>query len=157
MAELTDGDKQLFDDIEKYGLHVPHILGDDENPRFSFSVGLYKTYQHPEIIIIGLKQELSHTLINNIAEDIKNGKRYDAFEWSNDILTNYNCLFIPVDKLNYEEYMGYANWYYNGNNYPLLQCIYPTVKGVYPWEDTWPGNIKKSQPILGEIENPNQL
>ena len=76
--EIDNDDQQLFEDIEKYGLHVLHILGEEDYSPFSYSVGLYnysvglyKTYSHPEIIIVGLKQQLAHVIINDIAEDIK--------------------------------------------------------------------------------------
>jgi len=152
--ETNNEDQQLFEDIEKYGLHVLHILAEEDYPPFSYSVGLYKTYNHPEIIVVGLKQELAHIIINNIAEDIKNGIKYDSFSWSDNILEHHKCLFIPVDKLNYKEYVGYDRWYYKGDDFPLLQCIYPTTKGIYPWEDTWPDSIKKLQPLLGPINKP---
>ena len=157
MIMIGDEDQKLFDDIEKHGLHVLHILGEEEYPPFSYSVGLYKTYNHPEIIVIGLKQQLAHIIINYIAEDIKNGIKYDPFSWSTDILDNFKCLFIPVNKSNYKEYVGYDRWYYKGDDFPLLQCIYPTTKGIYPWEDAWPDNIKKLQPLLGPINKPEQL
>jgi len=156
-SEINSVDQKLLDDVEKYGLHILHILGDEEHPPFSYSIGLFKTFNHPEIIIIGLKQQLSHIIINNIAEDIKNGIAYEPFSWSEDILDNYKCLFIPVDKSNYREYVGYDRWYYNGDDFSLLQCIYPTTKGIYPWEETWPDNIKQLQPLLGPINKPNQL
>ena len=154
---IDEKDQKLFDDIEKYGLHVLHIFGEEDYPPFSYSVGLYKTYNHPEIIIIGLKQQLAHIIINNIAEDIKNGIKYDPFSWSSDILDNFKCLFIPVSKSNYKEYVGYDRWYYKGDDFPLLQCIYPTTKGIYPWEEAWPDDIKKLQPLLGPINKPEQL
>ena len=149
--ELDEGDKQVLSDIEKYGLHVVHILGDDDGPSFSFSIGLFQNYQHPEIIIVGLRQELNHVLINDIAADIKKGKSYNAFSYSPDILENYQCYFVPVDKSNYRNYLGYAHWYYKGDNFPVLQCIYPTTKGIYPWEDKWPESIKNIQPVLGPL------
>jgi hypothetical protein len=155
-AELDDGDKKLLSDIEKYGLHVVYVLGDEEGPGFGFSIGLYKNYNHPEIIVVGLKQQITHIIINNIAEDIKGGKLYEPFSWSKDVLENYDCLFIKADKSYYKEYVGYGIWYYDGDDFPLLQCIYPTIKGIYPWQDAWPENIKNSQPILGPINQPNQ-
>jgi hypothetical protein len=73
---MDKGDEKLLNDIEKYGWHVVKVMEDDRGPRFAYSVGLYKTYNHPKIIIIGLKLDLAHVLINNIGEDIKNGKIY---------------------------------------------------------------------------------
>lgn len=150
-------DKKLLDDVEKYGLHLIHVLADETASRFSYSIGLFKSYHHAEIIIIGLKQELSHILINNMAEKIKNGKVFYPLNYYPDILDDFLCYFIEVDHTNYDEYVGQAQRYYREDNFPLLQCIYPTVKGIYPWAKEWPENIKDLQPILGSINNVNQL
>jgi len=147
---LDNGDKKLIDDIEKVGWHVLKVLEDDNGPGFAYSVGLFKTFQHPEIIIIGLKLDLAHILINNIGEDIKNGKQYQSGQLYTDILDDFKCLMLDVPKKNYKKYVGYGRWYYEGNNFPLLQCIYPTVKGIYPWEKDWPEDIIDLQPILGD-------
>jgi hypothetical protein len=149
--ELTDGDKQVLSDIEQYGLHIVNVLADDENPGFGFSIGLFENFKHPEIIIVGLQQELIHSLINDMGEAIKRGKRFDGFTYSPDILEGFECYFIPVDKTHYSAYLGYANWFYKGDDFEVLQCIYPTVKGIYPWQDNWPERLKKVQPILGPL------
>jgi hypothetical protein len=144
-------DEKLLADIEKYGLQVMRVLADEAGPGFSYSIGLFESYKHPEIIIVGLKQELSHILINNMAEEIKNGKRYAPLNFYPDILDDFQCYFITVNCSNYDEYVGQAQRYYKGDDFPLLQCIYPTIKGIYPWQNDWPENIKGLQPILGEL------
>jgi hypothetical protein len=143
--------RKTLENIEKYGLSVQYVFDNEENFQFSYSIGLYQTYQHPEIIIIGLEQELMHVVINNLAEDIKNGKRHEAYSWSPDVLDDFECYFIEVDKSNYDEYVLGDIRLYGGNNFPLLQCIYPTLKGIYPWEKEWPEEIKNLQPILGDL------
>lgn len=154
MPELSEGDQQVLDDIQQYGRHIVHVLGEDDLPPFSYSVGLFETYDHPEVIIIGLRRDLAHIILNNIGEDIKSGHSYPALKWSDDILENYNCLFVAVDKANYREYVGYDLWYYDGDDFPLLQCIYPSGKGIYPWEDAWPEELKPVQPVLGTVAKP---
>jgi hypothetical protein len=150
MSETID--KKTLENIAKHGLTIWHVMGEGEYSPFSYSVGLYKTYNHPEIIIIGLKQELTQVLINNVAEDIKNGKRYKSSSWSPDILEGFECYFTYVNKSNYDEYVGRALVFYGDDSFPLLQCIYPTVKGVYPWEKKWPEEIKNLQPVLGDLK-----
>jgi len=142
----------LIKNIEKYGLEVTHVLADETGPRFSYSIGLFESYNHPEIIIIGLKQELSHILINDMAQEIKNGKVYAPLNFYSDILDDFECYIVKVDLSKYDEYVGQAQRYYGDDDFPLIQCIYPTVKGVFPWEKEWPENIKDLQPILGEIK-----
>ncbi|WP_184544752.1 DUF4262 domain-containing protein [Mucilaginibacter sp. FT3.2] len=144
-------DTKLENDITKFGLQVMYVMEDETGPGFSYSIGLFETYQHPEIIIIGLKQQLAHTLINNMAHDIKNGKFFSQLKYESDILNGFNCYIIEVKKSNYDSYVGQAQRYYKGDDFPLLQCIYPTIKGIYPWQDEWPESIKDLQPILGPV------
>jgi hypothetical protein len=149
---LDKGDKKLIADIHKFGWHVLNVTDDNRGPRFSYSVGLFKTFGHPEIVIVGLKHELAHVLINNIGFDIKNGMKYQSGQFYADILDDFQCLMIEVNKKYYREHVGYALWYYKGDNFPLLQCIYPTVNGIYPWEKEWPEDIRDLQPILGDVK-----
>ena len=153
MTELTEGDKQVLQNIEEYGWHVVKIMEDDEGPGFCFSIGLFKTFNHPEILIVGLKLDLAHILINNIGESIRNGKRYDTTAPHDDILDGFNCYMVDVEVRHYREYLGYATWYYEGSNFPTLQCVYPTVKGIFPWQDEWPNELKDLQPVLGNSDS----
>jgi len=144
--------KEVQDNIDKFGLNVRHVLAENDLPPFSYSIGLVKSYCHPEIIIVGLKQQLAHLLINNMATDIKKGKVFVPFKYEPNILDDFNCYFIEVEKSNYDQYVGGAQQYYKGDEFPLLQCIYPTIKGIYPWEEKWPESIKNLQPILGPLK-----
>ena len=149
---IAEIDQDVQDNIDKFGLTVRYVFSTTGDlPSFSYSIGLFKSYGHPEIIMIGLKEQLGHTLINNMAFDIKKGGIFTPFIYQPDILDDFNCYFIEVAKGNYDEYVGGCQRYYAGDEFPLLQCIYPTVKGIYPWEDEWPEDIKNLQPILGPL------
>ena len=156
-SEKDEYHKRTLESIEKHGLFIQHVFDNNEDIQFSYSIGLYRNYQHPEIIILGLGEELLYNVIDNLADNIKNGKKYEAFSWSPDVLDNFECYFIEVDKTNYDEYVLGDIRLYGGNNFPLLQCIYPTTEGIYPWEETWPERYKNLQPLLGPINKPEQL
>lgn len=149
--QLTPADQQVLNDIEQYGAHIVDVLAEGSTPGFGFSIGLFHNFKHPEILIIGLQQELIHSIINDVLEEVKKGKRYEAFTYSPNILEGFECYFTPVKQQHYQAYLGYAHWFYKGDDFPVLQCIYPTVKGIYPWQDAWPQKLKTVQPILGPI------
>lgn len=138
--------------IDEYGWHVINVLEDDQGPSFSYSIGLYKSFGHPEVIFIGLKIELAHLLINNIGESIREGFIYENDKFYTDILDNYKCRMLKVDEYYYNKYVGRGLAYYNAS-FPLFQCIYPTVNGIYPWEKELPEEIRLTQPILRLKEN----
>lgn len=150
--KYSKSDQKLIDDIEEYGLHIIHVIEDEVGPGFSYSVGLYHTYKHPEIIIVGLKQELSHIIINEISERIKKGESFNVRYFYSGLIDDFDCYFIDVYKSHYKDYVGYALWFYEPIDFPLIQCIYPTIKGIYPWQPEWPESLKNLQPILGETK-----
>lgn len=145
---MNDDETQLLSDIKEYGWHVILVDEDDEGPSFGYTIGLYKTYQHPEIILFGLKIELIHSIINIIGQNIASGISYIEGNEYDNILEGYNCKIIDVDHKRYEEYFGYALWYYNGSSFPAIQCVWPDKMHHYPWDEGFykPWIIK--QPIL---------
>jgi hypothetical protein len=137
-----DVERKALSDIKNYGLHIVHVFEDEENPNFSYTVGLYENYLHPEIVIIGLKRELTQILLNNMAYDIKEGKSFTAGEYHEGILDDFLCYLGEIPKSEYQEYVGWAIWFYDGLDFPLLQCVPPTVGGKFPWDKDFPEDAK---------------
>jgi len=148
MDKLAPDEKKLVDDISEYGWHVINVEGDDNKPNFSYSVGLYKTFKAPEVIIIGLPLEVGQEIINLIGDDIAEGKKYKKGKYYHDIIEGYDCFLTEVENKFYKEYFGYAIWYYKGEKFPVLQCIYPDQENSYPWD--WSDEDQVFQPVLGE-------
>ena len=135
-------EQKALDDIREYGHHVMLVGDSDEVPAFAYSIGLFETYVHPEIIILGLRSDLAQLLLNNMAHDIKNGKTYDAGEFHEDVLDNFVCYFGEVPQDKYKDHVGWATWFYEGCNFPLIQCVYPTVEGKFPWDKDFPAEAR---------------
>lgn len=103
-----------------------------------------------KLLFIGLKLEIMHQIINNMGSDIKNGTRYSSGNFYDDILEGYKCWMTEVPKEDYKYLVGFGLWYYKGGGFPLLQCVWPAKKGGFPWEESYPGDLKKRQPLLGK-------
>ena len=80
---------------------------------------------------------------------MRSKKKYSSGKFYAGVLDEHKCLFLKVRAIHYKEYLGYAQWYYEGDDFPVLQCIFPTVTGRYPWE--WPSDKKHLQPVLGDL------
>ncbi|MFX8523776.1 DUF4262 domain-containing protein, partial [Acinetobacter baumannii] len=53
---------------------------------------------------------------------------------------------VEVDHSFYKEYFGYNIWLYQGQQFEVVQIVYPNTSGVWPWEpaaDEW---FRKRQP-----------
>ena len=50
---------KAIEDIRKHGVHILHVFDDEgKKPDFSYTVGLWHTHGHPEVLISGLKEGL---------------------------------------------------------------------------------------------------
>jgi hypothetical protein len=144
------GDSKLLADVQDHGWHVVLIEADAEGPGYAFSVGLYETFEHAEVIIFGLDVGVMHRMINAIGEQIRAGERFAHLDESDGALENYNVCFRSMERRHYREYLGYALWFYQGDQFPTLQCFWPDVEGCYPWHAESNRAIVEQQPILSD-------
>jgi len=149
---LDDSDRKLLSDIDRVGWHVVMIPEEDGTPGWSFSVGLFKTFNHPEVVVFGLPLELSGEVINGIGADIQKGKVFESGQEYPEILEGVLCTFRPVVQRWYRPFLGYAGWYYRGPKFPVLQCIWPDKQQHYPWHPKFKKAWLGAQPLLFEQE-----
>lgn len=149
-APEDEYDRAVLGDVARVGWSVIQINPDDpENePPYSFSVGLFHTHKHPEIILMGLPHPIAGAIINSIADMVKMGARLDVDRVYDDF-TNAGNVFKTVDPRYYEQYVGYALWLYRSHNFPMLQCVWPLKSGLYPWDEGYPPEGAEIQPYLG--------
>lgn len=139
----------ILKDIEEHGVHIAFVDTDGYSPRFGYSIGLYKGFNHPELIIIGLPAELIGAIINNVKAEIEKGTRYIEGVNYDGFLDGYPMQFVQVKLDHYPDYLGYAGWYNdNSFDFPVLQMIWPDKENVYPWESSFNEKFKFQQPLL---------
>ncbi|HWL08425.1 MAG TPA: DUF4262 domain-containing protein [Planctomicrobium sp.] len=144
-----DFDRKLLADIDSHGWHFVVIEEDATGPGYAFSVGMFHSFDHPEICLFGLKNaQAMGQIINGICELIKSGQRFDDWYESEDVLDNYACLFRSVDPYHFTEYFGYALWFYEGHHFSMLQCVWPDRAHRYPWNASFQPELIPSQPVL---------
>jgi len=124
------------------------IPPDDEGPAFAFSIGLFKTFGHPEVILFGLKIEAMHGIINAIGEEVRQGRRFSEGEVTSGIIEGFDVRFCKISHDHYSEYFGTASWYYQSTEYPALQCVWPDRRGRFPWDDDFPESLRAIRPML---------
>jgi hypothetical protein len=148
-SQLEDDERKLVEDVGTFGWHVIAVEDDEEGPGFAYTIGLHHSFGHPEIIVFGLRMETLFQIVNTIGEAVKEGTKFEADHESDDVLDDYLVHFRAVEKELYGEYLGYAQWFYNGDGFPALQCVWPDSEGRYPWHPEIDAKFAERQPILG--------
>lgn len=116
----VSAEQKLVDDIKKYGWHVLNVFGKEGHPPFSYTIGLYKSFNSPELFISGLDGNVAHKGLNNIALEIKSEKNIETRIETDEFFEGYGCYFDEMDKSHYDNYFGKAVWFYQGYNFPVL-------------------------------------
>lgn len=148
---LDKHEQKALDNIEKYGCHVISVMEGDGQPAFTYSVGIEKMQNKPELIIVGLKSQLAHSMVNNYNDRITQGENIEPGRFYQDFLGGFDVCFIEVSKKYYREYFGWDLWLYGGTDFKVLQLIWPTTAGIWPWDEDKSEYYQWAQPILNDI------
>ncbi len=142
-------DRKLLADVERHGWHVLAVEEDDEGPAFAYSVGLFRSFGHPEVIVFGLAVPVLHRIVNAVGEVVRSAKKFEHLDESGDVLDGYNVAFRTVERKRYADFLGYACWFYRNEDFPALQCVWPDSRHWYPWHPASDPTLARRQPLMG--------
>jgi hypothetical protein len=147
--ESTDPDEtRTLADIEAYGCHILYVLEEGDHPPFGYSVGIEHNFRAPELVVIGLKPEVSQSLINEYCRRVRSGEVFQPGQRSSDFIKGFECQFGAVHIEHYREHFGWDIWFYDGLDFRVIQLIYPTVDGIWPWQAGAGDWFRARQPLL---------
>lgn len=152
--ELDEQEARFVEVVGDHDCHVTWVFDDEgDEPDFAYSTGLYDTFGHPEFLAIGLGRDLMHSMINGARDEIREGATFAHGTYQPGFLEGFDCLMCAVEKDHYPDYVGWSRWYYGGDDFPILQIVWPTTKGVWPWLPDYPDDLRTVQPVLGSVSS----
>lgn len=121
--------------IQRYGWRFQYVFdADGVKEDFAYTIGLDESFNHPEVMIFGLKRETMHALLQEIAEAVKGGKAFQPGERYADIVSHgYEVMFKPLKKEFLPEYAGIASDYYN-REFRMYVMLWPDKRNILPTE-----------------------
>jgi len=141
-------DDKLIADIKKFGWSVILVEGSDYLPNFAYTVGLWKNYNHPELISFGLSSQTLHTILNTGGSIAKSGRKLSLNDLYDDFFENGPVQFLKVDRNNIADYFGYAMWFNKHEDFPALQLTWTDRNNKFPWEHEFEEEYEYRQPLL---------
>ena len=147
------GEQKLLDDVAKFGWHCMKVFGDNDHEPFTYTIGFFESYGYPELLIYGLPGEVAHSVLTIAAKAAASGKPLNLGEPTEELLEGYACVFVPVPRAEYAEHVGFARWYYEGDDFPVQQIVWPSKDGLFPWHPKAPPAFRAKQPVLGQRES----
>ncbi|MBV9068370.1 MAG: DUF4262 domain-containing protein [Acidobacteria bacterium] len=111
-------------------------------------MGVFATFGHPEIVVVGLFGDRAHAFINNIVDDIKDGAKFEAGCRYDHLIDGYEVAFIAVEPTFYGDYFGRDIDFYGSRSCPMIQMLWPDRNQSFPWQPECEPEIRKLQPVL---------
>lgn len=133
-------------DIQQYGWHVIGVTGNDAIPAFSYTIGLMESYGHPELLVMGLRMEVMHYLLNEAGALVRDGRPILMDTDMQEFLDDYPVRFRTIHPSNIRDYFGTALNYYQRNDLPAMQLIYPDKAYKWPWDEAF--SASKAEQVL---------
>lgn len=146
-----EGDCRMLHNIATVGWEAIHIPAEGNLPGHSFTVGLYYTFGHPEALITGLNPELSHSIFNTLVDLINDNRGLQEGVATQDLIERHRCQTATVPFPFYQEYLGYAQWFYSGQAFPTFQIIWPDRQGILPGESGYDRQFLARQVVLADL------
>jgi len=143
-------DRRVADDIRRFGCHVISVFDPEEQlPTFSYSIGIQETTGCPEAIVVGLSPKLGASMINEYLRQLRGGTRFVRGTLYEGFLEGFPIYVEPANPLRLCEYTLGCERYYEGRRYDVVQLVWPSTAGVWPWQRAASEWFQHHQPLLG--------
>ncbi len=148
---LDASDLRLMADVAQVGYHVASGAANGDAPGFAFSVGLFRSFDHPEVAVFGLGPEALQAAVRRIGERVRVGERFDEGAFDEGVVDGRSVAFRRIAARHYGARLGHAVWYHGGVRFPALQAIWEE-DGLFPWDRWFPRALRDAQPVLWDLE-----
>ncbi len=147
-----DNERTVLSHVEDYGWHISGIKADEQQgtPPYAFSVGLYYTFEVPELLVVGLPLPQSAALINTIGELEKAGRRFICETPRSDLMPGRSVMMRPVAARHFRAELGFAVWFYGAlpRVFPCWQVIWSDTGGRFPWDAQVDPAVRRVQTLF---------
>lgn len=149
----TEADRAQIARVQQHGWAATHVMGDGDEPPFSYTTGLNTKLGAPELIVLGLPQDSAELLFATYVRELEMGGLITSGRTYKTFLEGLSVQFLDLDPSNARlrnEFMTWTFWYYGGANVAALQLVWPDAEDRMPWEPDFDARLHAYQPLLGD-------
>lgn len=135
--------------IKRAGFAVICIGPEPGVPPFAYSVGLTETYGSPELLIVGVGDQVAIPVFHAVVDKIKRGEKLVDGDVLEQVL-NVPCVVKAISEDTASKYaLNVLSRYKDSSTPPAFQqIVYPDEAGIFPWERGYSEKIKRIQTEL---------
>jgi hypothetical protein len=148
-AETLDEAEQNFvNKVREFGWFKTGVFAENKQPDFAYTTGFWSSLGVPEILVFSLKPEIAHNVLWDVYREARDGRSLPVGQALSDIFGNHMAYLFPVAKEHYEDHVGWSRWFYDGDDFPCIQLVWPDRNGVFPWQADFDESFRDDQPDL---------
>jgi hypothetical protein len=147
---LDSDERDFVRAIRQYGWHRMSVVADEDGPGFSYTTGFSLLPDVPEFIVFSLAAETAGDILWDIYRESEGSRRFPLGVRIPDMLGSGSAVLMPVAKRHYADYLGWSHWFYDGDDFPCVQLVWPDRTGQFPWEEGFAQEFANLQPDLTE-------
>lgn len=142
--------------IETNGWALEPVAPDGENdpprPGYAYSIGFPDAVGFPDVAVFGLTPVAANGLITLVADACRGGTDIPLGVEVVGLFDNdLRCLFAPIDLQSWGQYFATAAAWYRGEQFEMLQLLYPDRNGFMPYEVGYEQRMALAQPVIGTV------
>ncbi|GIF75811.1 DUF4262 domain-containing protein [Asanoa siamensis] len=118
--------------VSKHGWCVLRVPGTVE---FAYTIGLWHSYQMPEMVMFGLAGDHMQHWLNAAVDRLREIGWPAASVPFTGVIEGHETMLRPVDESWRDALFGTANRFYRGWSVPVWQLVWPDAAGRWPWND----------------------
>ena len=134
--------------VREHGWMYHNVMGDAEHQPFIYSTGWWKSANHPEIIVFGLRSETASAILWDLYREVVAGDPLPIATRTDRAFARLPAYLLPVNRRFYPDYLGWSRWFYGNDDWPCLHLVWPDREGRFPWEDGVSPDFARIQPDL---------
>jgi hypothetical protein len=142
---LSEEDERTISHVEEFGCSVVNVKRTTYGLGWSYTLGVFDTSGRPDIITVGLLPDTAQFALNEAAKLLRAGVDLTKGR-HRDLIGEVDCEFRPVDPKWVEHLMGWALWYYDGDDFPVIQAVYPDLQNRFPEDEGFDNSFE--QPLM---------
>ena len=146
----AENDRRVASNVQEHGCHVVSVFHPEKkHPDFTYSIGIQETSGVPEAIVVGLSSKLGGFIINEYNRQVRAGKRFRRGRPYEGFLEGFSVYIEPARPKALGEYTIGCDRYYKEKAFSVVQIVWPSTSGVWPWQREASKWFKTNQPMLG--------
>jgi hypothetical protein len=140
----------VSESVRRYGWHCVGVFDDPGtgSPQFAYTIGLHKSWKHPELVIVGLPPEGGHHILSRAVEQISDYRRHyhDGERVAGLLPDSYEVLFQKVHLAYAAIPFGISDAWYE-EPVPRLQVLWPDTENRLPHQLDCDQSVRAAQDI----------